>query len=272
MSTTASPAQINLIKGKLSALQRAAEALPEGDPSAVALEALLTSKQIELGKVLGGMDIDKRTASTVIDVLFAAERVVPPAEIRWVKEGATFLIKGAASVLVPGATVTAVSQRGEREVVVDRVVRVEGPVAFATTRFPEPAASADGLDLHTLFEGLLTQAGDAVTTIYVADPEGDEDDSRLKLQIDAPRSGKWAGWVFVKDGAVYGSGQRYGAQRPGSRYSGKVEDVLTRVLADRRGAMARYGRLVGACGRCGRTLEHKDSIELGLGPWCATQV
>lgn len=268
---TASPKQIDLIKGKLASLQRSVEAAEDGDPMVTAIEALLGTQETTLAKVMAGQSIDKRAASSAIDALFSAEKLIPPAEIRWVKEGDTFLIKGAAVKLVPGEQVTTTTRNGPKPVIVDKVVRVEGPIAFATTRRCEEQGGGTGLDLTPLFTGLTTQAGDPITTIYVADPEGTEDD-RLKLQIDRPRSGRWEGWIFVKDAAEYGSGRRYGRQAPGGTYSGQVSDVLERVLADRRTAMARYGQLVGVCGRCGRKLEDKDSVALGLGPWCATQV
>lgn len=272
MSTTASPKQVALIKGKLDSLQRAVEAAEEGDPMVAAVEAILGTQETGLAQVLGGLEVDKRTASSIIDALFAAEKLLPPPDVRWVKEGDTFLIKGAAVKLVPGEVVTTKTRNGDKPAIVGEVVRVEGPIAFATTRPMPEGERQTGLDLNALFEGLTTQAGDPVTTIYVADPEGTEDD-RLKLQIDRPRAGRWEGWIFVKDAAEYGHGRKYGSQRPGSTsYNGSVADVLGRVLADRRTAMARYGQLVGVCGRCGRKLEDANSVALGLGPWCATQV
>lgn len=100
-----------------------------------------------------------------------------------------------------------------------------------------------------------------------ADPE--PSDSRLKVRIDAVETGKWAGWVFVKDGAEYGHERRYGKQRPGSFYQGDIVEVLERIQADPQGASAAYGRLTGTCGRCGRKLEDAESVERGIGPVCA---
>jgi hypothetical protein len=269
--STASPKQINLINRLFTGVTNGVEALPEGDSAVIAVEALLASQQASLIKVLSNEDLDSRAASSLIDILFAAEKVVPPTEVRWVKEGDTFLLKGSASVLVPGAVVTVTSSKGEKLVTVGTVARTEGHTVFATPA-PDAPGAGSGLDLTALFDGLLTGTGEQRTDIWVADPEGDEYDNRLKLHISAPRSGKWAGWVFVKDAAVYGYGGKYGCQRPGATYSGKAVEVLARVLADRNGAMARYGTLVGSCGVCGRVLEDKDSIARGIGPDCAKRI
>lgn len=96
-------------------------------------------------------------------------------------------------------------------------------------------------------------------------------DTRLKVRIDNVTEGKWAGWVFVKDGAVYGQGRRYGSQRPGATYHGEVEDALRTILADPQEAMAAYGRLTETCGLCGRHLEDKASVARGIGPVCAAK-
>lgn len=121
-----------------------------------------------------------------------------------------------------------------------------------------PAAKPDtGLDLTPIPSG------------YYAPPNGD---TRLKLKIDNVEKGKWAGFIFVKDGAVYGEGQRYGMQRPGETYRGQVQDALAAILADPTEAMKAYGRLTGTCGRCGRKLEDATSVAEGIGPYCATQL
>lgn len=94
-------------------------------------------------------------------------------------------------------------------------------------------------------------------------------DTRLKIRVDNVEKGKWAGWVFVKDGAAYGNEKRYGAQRPGQTYQGEVEDALRTIAADPKAATVAYGRLVGRCGVCGRRLEDEASVEAGIGPVCA---
>lgn len=95
-------------------------------------------------------------------------------------------------------------------------------------------------------------------------------DTRLKVKIDnVTDEGKWKGWVFVKDAAVYGEGKRYGSQRPNQNYKGDIEDVLRVIAANPAEASMAYGKLVGCCGVCGRPLENADSVARGIGPICA---
>lgn len=101
---------------------------------------------------------------------------------------------------------------------------------------------------------------------YYAVPGG----SRLKLGISTGRKGgRWEGHWFVKDAAEYGLGAKYGMQRPGSGYQGKVKDELRTILSDPKAAMVAYGKLVGVCGACGRKLEDEASVAAGIGPICA---
>lgn len=101
-----------------------------------------------------------------------------------------------------------------------------------------------------------------------ADPEGD--DSRLKVFIQHGKEGtKWEGFIFVKDGAEYGVGRRYGTQVPNSgEYRGQIAPVLQRIAADPFAASTAYGRLVGRCGVCNRKLEDALSVAEGIGPVC----
>ena len=129
-----------------------------------------------------------------------------------------------------------------------------GPAPAAAPAASSPApATEGGLDLSSLPSG------------HYAVPDGD---SRLKVFIQQGK-GKWAGWTFVKDGAEYGQGTRYGMQRPGETYRGKIEAALTAILDDPEAAVKAYGRLTGTCGICGRHLEDADSVAAGIGPICA---
>lgn len=98
-------------------------------------------------------------------------------------------------------------------------------------------------------------------------------DSRLKVRIDRPTKGNWAGYTFVKDAAEYGQGQRYGRQdpHPEARYNGKIQAELEVILADPRAAIAEYGKITGTCGVCSRTLEDEESVRLGIGPVCRSK-
>jgi len=119
-----------------------------------------------------------------------------------------------------------------------------------------PAKSTPaGLDLSGMVPG------------YYAVPNGD---TRLKVAISHGKN-NWEGFTFVKDAAEYGAGSRYGMQKPGQPYQGKIQTELAAILADPKAAMAAYGKLVGKCGACGRTLEDETSIANGIGPICATK-
>lgn len=97
-------------------------------------------------------------------------------------------------------------------------------------------------------------------------------DTRLKLRVNRPRKGtKWAGWVFVDDGAEYGQRRKYGSQRPGAMYNGEVVDELRAIMVDPFEASKAYGKLVGRCGVCGRALENEVSVANGIGPICAAK-
>lgn len=95
-------------------------------------------------------------------------------------------------------------------------------------------------------------------------------DTRLKVRIDQGTN-KWEGFTFVKDGAEYGSGQRYGMQRPGQSYQGQIVEQLTKIVSNPGEASRAYGRLVGRCGVCGRKLEDAASVAAGIGPICASK-
>lgn len=48
-----------------------------------------------------------------------------------------------------------------------------------------------------------------------------------------------------------------------------AESVLAQIAEDVEAALARYGREIGKCGVCNRTLTQEDSIARGIGPVCA---
>lgn len=82
-------------------------------------------------------------------------------------------------------------------------------------------------------------------------------------KVDIPTEGRWAGFTFVK---VQASDDLYpvkGASR---------EIVLDAIAEDPREAMLRYGREIGRCGHCGRTLTDAESRAYGIGPICRQKV
>lgn len=91
----------------------------------------------------------------------------------------------------------------------------------------------------------------------------DQDGKSVKFyKVDRPTEGRWAGYTFVKvqAGDEY---HRVPAQR-----------AILRRIAEQ-GAeecMLRYGRELGHCGHCGRTLTNDESRAVGIGPVCREKV
>ncbi len=80
-------------------------------------------------------------------------------------------------------------------------------------------------------------------------------------RVDRPTEGRWAGCVFVK--LVTGDDE----QRLSRGSSAAVLRSIAEVGAE--AASAAYGREIGACGVCGRTLTNDASRARGIGPVCA---
>lgn len=113
--------------------------------------------------------------------------------------------------------------------------------------------SKTGLDLSDLPAG------------FYAVPGGD---TRLKVVVNKPTSGRWDGFTFVHDGAEYGARTKYGMQAPDGTYRGKIEDQLRTIVADPQAAGRAYAAITTRCYRCNRKLEDETSVELGIGPIC----
>jgi len=90
-------------------------------------------------------------------------------------------------------------------------------------------------------------------------------DGRLRfLKVDRPDEGPWAGWTFVKVQA----GDEFHRLR-----GDQPEKALQAILAyGTKEASIRYGKEIGACGVCGRTLTDETSRANGIGPVCAQKM
>jgi len=77
-------------------------------------------------------------------------------------------------------------------------------------------------------------------------------------RVDRPTEGKWAGYVFVKVQA----GDDFWPIK------GAGKDAILAAIAADPDALARYGRELGICGVCGRTLTDEESRARGIGPVC----
>lgn len=84
------------------------------------------------------------------------------------------------------------------------------------------------------------------------------------FKVDRPTEGKWKGWTFL---AVQASDELF----PIKNFQMKLE-VLRLIAADPKAAMLRYGKEIGSCGHCGRTLTNEDSRARGIGPVCADKL
>lgn len=83
-------------------------------------------------------------------------------------------------------------------------------------------------------------------------------------QVDRPTDGRWAGFTFLK---VQAGDEFYPIKNLQERAK-----VLTRIAEDPRRAAVDYGKKIGRCWRCHRTLTDRESLEAGIGPICAGKV
>lgn len=81
------------------------------------------------------------------------------------------------------------------------------------------------------------------------------------FKVSSPSKGKWAGRTFLDIQA----GDDYFPVRDAVKRS----IVLGQIALDPMAASAAYGRLIGSCGVCSRTLTNPQSIAAGIGPVCA---
>jgi hypothetical protein len=79
-------------------------------------------------------------------------------------------------------------------------------------------------------------------------------------RVDCPTEGTWAGRTFVK---VQASDELHPVR------GAAAASVLRKIAVDPAAASLRYGREIGSCGVCGRTLTDEDSRARGIGPICA---
>lgn len=91
-----------------------------------------------------------------------------------------------------------------------------------------------------------------------------EDGTTDFYRVDKPTESKWAGHTFIK---LQLSETYERLSLSGTRsVLKKIEDAGPREAA------IRYGKELGRCGVCNRTLTNNDSIALGIGPVCAARV
>lgn len=83
------------------------------------------------------------------------------------------------------------------------------------------------------------------------------------VHVDKPTEGQYKGRTFVSVRAGDEEHKAYGPQGLG---------LLRKILADGpKAASIRYGKELGVCGHCGRTLTDEASRAAGIGPVCASK-
>lgn len=88
-----------------------------------------------------------------------------------------------------------------------------------------------------------------------------EDNVLRFYSVNRPDKGKWAGWVFVN---VWASDEQHPI-----RGNAAKKTILEKIMAaGPKQAAERFGREIGACAVCGRTLTDPVSREIGIGPIC----
>jgi hypothetical protein len=80
--------------------------------------------------------------------------------------------------------------------------------------------------------------------------------------VDRPLEGRWAGRTFV---SVQASDEKHPVRNARDRV--RVLDAI--VAAGIKESMLLYGKEIGKCGHCGRTLTNDESRAAGIGPVCA---
>lgn len=102
---------------------------------------------------------------------------------------------------------------------------------------------------------------EVVAGYYALDGSEHATNTAVFYAVDRPTEGKYAGRTFVKQIIGGSRGDRVGRAQ--------VPAVLARILAvGIAESQARYGREIGRCGVCNRTLTDDESRRLGIGPVC----
>jgi len=90
----------------------------------------------------------------------------------------------------------------------------------------------------------------------------ENDEGRLMFyHVDRPSAGKWAGFTFL---SVRASDELHAIRNKETK-----KLIMDRIAQDPREAGLRFGREIGRCCICGRTLTDETSRANGIGPICA---
>lgn len=297
--TTATDKQTAFLKRLFTEAQQHCAATP--DP---ATEAVVTEHQAVLVGVLRGDDVDKRSASDAISALLDAarnrasaalpvgvQRLSPQRVIVGTRYAGTCLgcsddvsagsgyalLFGRWRVLCDRCAAETAEQEAERKAA-ERAARAEAQAqAAAEARATYEAERAErqarleaeraeARDLVAFALDTLTRAGvdgDKIPEVRLAVPSlGHNDLEFLRLRWDRRRHA-----VPTLFRVIGGRDD----QRLSVDQARSILERIVLVVDDVPAAVARFGRELGHCGRCGRHLTDEVSRSVGLGPDCAAR-
>lgn len=149
----------------------------------------------------------------------------------------------------------------ERNVPTEQVAIVQGLLAGGLTTTLASTWITALLDTPKAEQATPAPAAQATAKVPSGRYAIDHGDTVKFIKVDAPTEGRWAGYTFVK---VQASDNEFPIKNRTTR-----DEMLAAVLAQGvKEAMLRYGREIGSCGHCGRTLTNQESRDKGIGPVC----
>lgn len=223
--------QRNFIDRLYGDLEDASSKLPD-DAAEKISEKLspIVDKIIVLKK---GEDISKTAASGVIETLIDISKLIEKSldivHCRWKKIDDQWLVMGPEKVVVSGATVTVKSSKGEKEVEIESVYRTENGKAWGVPKKAEISADVS--------EGIWRNTSGQLIEVY--------------------RTRK--GFLVAK---------HINSETGEKTYLGKqgLKNLHYKLSLEE---AKLWGKETGICCRCSRKLTKPESIERGMGDWCA---
>lgn len=225
--------QRNFIDRLYGDLEDASSKLPD-DAAEKISEKLspIVDKIIVLKK---GEDISKTDASGVIETLIDISKLIEKSldivHCRWKKIDDQWLVMGPETVVVPGATVTVKSSKGEKEVEIESVYRTENGKAWGVPKKAEISADVS--------EGIWRNTSGQLIEVYKT------------------RKG-----FLVAKSIDETTGEKTYLGKQGLT---NLDHKLSLEEAKQ------WGRETGICCSCGAKLTDPISVENGIGPICASK-
>lgn len=140
--------------------------------------------------------------------------------------------------------------------------------AVAAPSFATTAEASAVIEALLTMPKVVAQNGQPTKTVAPV-PSGryaiDHDGTVKFVKVDKVEEGKWAGRTFVK---VQASDNEYPIKNPATR-AAMLQAIVDQGVQQ---AMLRYGREIGSCGHCGRTLTNEESRTYGIGPVCRAKM